>query len=50
MKDIQFSIQEQFKKVAFEELNEFEVNVYYLTKKEAEDLRTHILEIVDRRE
>lgn len=49
MTDIQFGIEETYKHVGFNRLDEFEVNVYYLTKEEANELREHILEIIKRR-
>ena len=49
MNHIQFSVEETYNKVGFNRKDEFEVNAYYLTKEEAEELRLHILKIISDR-
>ena len=49
MTDIQFSIEETYKLVGFDKRDGFEVNAYYLTQAEANEVRALLLDIIKRR-
>lgn len=50
VRHIQFSIEETYSKVGFDRQDDFEVNAYYLTREESEEIRTLLLDIIKRRE